>query len=75
MENKLSLHLRNYNDRIRLLNSGAQKQLILTAQEARSLHADIQDLLSHCAYLSKQISILQKQEEVIQVNLDGGTFK
>lgn len=75
MDNKLSLHLRTFNDRIRLLNSGAQKQLILTAQEARSLHADIQDLLSHCAYLSKQIAILQKQEQVISINVEGGTFK
>lgn len=75
MDNKLSLHLRTFNDRIRLLNSGTHKQLVLTAQEARSLHADIQDLLSHCAYLSKQIANLQSQESVITVSVDGGGFK
>jgi hypothetical protein len=74
MENNLSLHLRKFNDKVRLLNQTGGKQLMLTPQEARSLHADIMDLLSHCAYQSKQIQLLQNQEQVIKVAIDGGKF-
>jgi tRNA A37 methylthiotransferase MiaB len=75
MENNLSLHIKKFNDKVKLLNQAGGKQVILTAQEARSLQADILDLLSHCAQLSKQISILQNQEKIIQVAIDGGSFK
>ena len=74
-ENNLSLHLRKFNDKVRLLNQGAAKQIVLTAQEARSLQADITDLLAHCAFQSKQIQLLQNQEQIIQVAIDGGKFK
>jgi|LakMenEpi03Aug12_release.lakeMendotaPanAssembly.Ray.scaffolds.fasta_scaffold2173144_2 hypothetical protein len=74
MENNLSLHLRKFNDKVRLLNQTGSKQVILTSQEARSLHSDIMDLLGHCAYQSKQIQLLQNQEQVIKVAIDGGKF-
>jgi hypothetical protein len=74
MENNLSLHLRKFNDKVRLLNQTGSKQLILTSQEAKSLHSDIMDLLGHCAYQSKQIQLLQNQEQVIKVAIDGGKF-
>jgi hypothetical protein len=57
-----------------LLNQTGSKQVILTSQEARSLHSDIMDLLGHCAYQSKQIQLLQNQEQVIKVAIDGGKF-
>lgn len=75
MENNLSLHIRKFNDKVRLLNQSGSKQLILTAQEAKSLHADLMDLLGHCAYQSRQIQMLQNQEQVIQIAVDGGKFK
>ena len=74
MENNLSLHLRKFNDKVRQLNHTGSKQLILTAQEAKSLQSDILDLQAHCAYQSKQIQILQNQEQIIQVSIDGGKF-
>jgi hypothetical protein len=74
MENNLSLHLRKFNDKVRVLNQTGGKQLMLTSQEAKSLHADIMDLLGHCAYQSKQIQLLQNQEQVIKVAIDGGKF-
>lgn len=75
MDNTLSLHLKKFNDRVKAMNQTGSKQLILTAQEARSLHADFLDLLSHCAYQSRQIQLLQNQEQVIKVAIDGGKFK
>lgn len=75
MDINITLHLRKFNDKVKLLNQSGQKQLVLTAQEAKSLHADILDVLAHCSYQSKQIAMLQNQEQVIQVAIDGGTFK
>jgi len=75
MENNLTLHLKKCNDRVKAMKQTGSKQLILTAQEARSLHADFMDLLSHCACQSRQIQLLQNQEQVIQVTVDGGKFK
>lgn len=70
-----SLHLKNFSDKVKLMNQSGKQNLTLTAQEARSLHSDIFDLLNHCATLSKQLYAAQNQEQVIQVTMDGGGFK
>lgn len=74
MEINLTLHIKKFNDKVRLLNSGSQKQLVLTAQEARSLQADIQDLLIYCTSLNRQLAADSKQESVINIQIDGGQF-
>ena len=75
METNLSLHIKKFNDKVRVLNQTGSKQLILSAQEAKSLHAEIMDLLNFCSQQSKQLYNLQNQEQVIQVSVDGGKFK
>lgn len=73
--NHLSLHLKSFSDKVKLMNQSGKQNITLTAQEARSLQSDIFDLLNHCAALSKQVTALQSQEQVIQVAVDGGGFK
>jgi tRNA A37 methylthiotransferase MiaB len=68
----LSLHVKNFNDRVRVMNQTGQKELTLSATDARNLHSDIYALLSLLAELSGK---LQVTDEVIAVNLDGGSFK
>jgi conjugal transfer/entry exclusion protein len=75
MDNTLSLHLKKFNDKVKLMNQSGGRQLSLTAQEARSLQSDIYDLLSLCASLSKQLQQSQSTNQVISVSLDGGGFK
>ena len=75
MENNLSLHLKMFNDKVKVMNQTNSKQLVMTAQEAQSLLADIFDLMNHCTALSKQVSALQQDEQVIQIAVDGGGFK
>ena len=72
----LTLHIRKFNDKVRMLNSAGSKNLVLTAQEARSLHADIQDILSHCVLLSKKLEAMSQADskEVISITVDGGKF-
>jgi len=71
-----TLHIRKFNDRIRMLNSSASKNVLLTAQEARSLNADIQDLLSYCIVLNRKIEQLSQanSQEVVNIVVDGGKF-
>jgi hypothetical protein len=74
MENNLTIHLKMFNDKVKLMNQSQAKQLTLTAQEARNLHADLFDLLNHCATLSQELAIKQV-EQIVNVNMDGGGFK
>jgi hypothetical protein len=75
IESNLSLHLKNFNDKIKLMNQTGGKNLTLSANEARSLHNDIFDLLNHCATLSKQLSAAKSGDSVISIAVDGGGFK
>lgn len=71
---QLSLAIRNFNDKVKALNQTNGKQLVLSAQEAKSLHADIFALMANFAELSAQGGSSSK-DEVIQISVDGGGFK
>jgi hypothetical protein len=73
MENNLTMHLKMFNDKVKLMNQSQNKQLILSAQEARNLHADLFDLLNHCATISQKLHE-QRQDEIVSVGMDGGSF-
>jgi len=69
---KLSIHVRMFNDKVRVMNQTQSKQLILSAQEARNLHTDLFALLAHIAELSERP---QETAQVAQIGMDGGGFK
>jgi len=69
---KLSIHVRMFNDKVRVMNQTQSKQLILSAQEARNLHTDLFALLAHIAELSNQP---QSEPQITQIGMDGGGFK
>ena len=73
LEQQLSLHLKKFNDRVKVMNQTNSKDLILTAAEARQLQADIFDLL---AKINDLVNIKQQDsaEPVVQVNMQGGKF-
>jgi len=73
MESNLTLHLKMFNDKVKLMNQGNRKDLTLSAQEARNIHADLFDLLNHCATLSKNLTT-KKQDDIVTVGMDGGSF-
>jgi hypothetical protein len=72
MEDKLSIHVRAFNEKVRIMNQTQKRDLLLSAQDARNLHADIFALLSQIAELQNQ-----PQPEPIgkQILIDGGGFK
>ena len=72
LEQQLSLHLKNFNNKVKVMNQTNSKDLTLTALEARNIQAEMFDLLTQIADLSK----IKKESanEVITVNLNGGKF-
>lgn len=67
---KLSLSIKNFNDRVKVMNQTGSKQLCLSTDEARNLHADIFNLLSNIAELSANTS----DNGPTMSGLDGGGF-
>jgi hypothetical protein len=73
MEQQLSLHLKKFNDRVKVLNQTNSRELILTALDARNLHAEIFELLTQISELTK-IKKEADADSVITVVNDGGNF-
>jgi hypothetical protein len=73
MEHQLSLHLKKFNDRVKVMNQTNSKDLILTAADARQLQADIFDLLAKINDLT-EIKKAAEDEAVVSVEFDGGNF-
>ena len=72
MEQQLSLHLRKFNDRVKVLNQTNARDLVLSAAEARQLQADIFDLLTQIQALAEIKE--SNQNEVIAVQVKGAGF-
>jgi hypothetical protein len=67
---KLSLVVKNFNERVKVMNQTGGKQLSLSAEEARNLHADIFNLLATVAELQNTVEPTQSTT----ISLDGGDF-
>lgn len=72
MSEQLPYHIKLFNDRVRTMNQTNAKLLTLNADEARNLHTEIYNLLASMTEMSFNP---QKPEEIIQINMDGGSFK
>jgi hypothetical protein len=71
MDNNLPLHIKQFNDKVRAMNQTNGKVITLNAQEARSLHAEIYDLMATIANLSR----VAESGGITTVGMDGGGFK
>ena len=71
MDNDLSIDVRAYNERVRVMNQSQASKLVMTAQEARNLHSDIFALLAKFAELSAKPQV---EPEVANFDMDGGGF-
>lgn len=71
--NNPGLHIKSFNDRVKVMNQVGQKDLNLSAADARNLHADIFALLSLISELTSQLQV-KNEESQIDVEMDGGKF-
>ena len=65
----MSIHINKFIDKIKSLESKNAKQMTMTIREAKDLHGDITKIL-----LALQDAGPSKKEEVIKVDMDGGSF-
>jgi hypothetical protein len=72
MDNNLPLHVKNFNNKVRAMNQSNGKLLTLNAEEARSLHAEIYDLMATIANLAGQTA---PGTATTNISMDGGGFK
>jgi hypothetical protein len=72
MSEQLSITLRRFNDKVTAMNQTRSKDLMMSADETRSLHAEIFSLLSQIADLSARAS--SPTDDTVTVNMDGGSF-
>jgi hypothetical protein len=71
MDNNLPLHIKNFNTKVRAMNQTGSRLLTMNAEEARSLHAEIFDLLATISNFTQN----ESADQVVTVVMDGGTFK
>ena len=72
LEQQLSLHLKKFNDRVKVMNQTNSRDLNLSAAEARQLQADIFDLLTK---INDLVEVKQNTAEpTLQINLQGSKF-
>ena len=72
MEDKLSIHVRAFKEKVRIMNQLQKRDLILSALEARNLHADIFALLTQIAELTDEPKNINS---ITQISMDGGGFR
>jgi hypothetical protein len=72
MDNNLPLHIKNFNNKVRAMNQSNGKLLTLNAEEARSLHAEIYDLMATITNLAGQTA---SSTATTNISMDGGGFK
>lgn len=68
----MSLHINRFVDAIKAAESRGQRDLTMSMRDARDLHADITKLLFTLEQVRSQPAA---DSQVIQVELQGGTFK
>ena len=73
MESQFSLHIKAFNNRVKVMNQTNARDLTLTKLEAQNLQADIFELLTQIAELTK-IQEQKQSEATMNVDFDGGGF-
>lgn len=67
------LHIQQFIDRVQGCDIRNQRDFVMTLREAKDLHTDITKMMLELLKL-KEVS-QKPQEEVITVQMDGGSFK
>lgn len=71
---KLSIHLKAFNDKVKVMNQTNNREIVLSSIEAKNLHNDIFSLLATIAELTQKLTDAEKSQEVINLEFNGGQF-
>ena len=70
----MSIHLQKFVDRVRGFEARGAKEFTMSIQDAKDLHADITRLLLDLQAFRESATINPPTDDVITVQMDGGTF-
>jgi len=71
----MTLHINRFVDKIRAVESKNQRDVTLTINEARDLHAEITKLLLKLnAMEEKMVQSMASANDTVRVEIQGGTF-
>ena len=71
----MTIHLSKFIERVQGQQARGAKDFIMSLKDAQDLHADISRLLLELQALREHtVQTLQKDNEIITVRMDGGTF-
>lgn len=73
MDNTQSIHIKNFNEKVKIMNQTHSKNLTLTAIEAQNLLSEIVNLLAKNIDLADQL-LNNTESQNISVSFDGGQF-
>lgn len=74
MENNQSIHIKNFNEKVKVMNQKRSKDLTLTAIEAQNLLSEIVNLLAQNSELANKMLAKAEESGNITVSFDGGNF-
>ena len=74
MENNQSIHIKNFNEKVKVMNQKRGKDVTLTAIEAQNLLSEIVNLLAQNAELANKLLAKSEEPGNISVSFDGGSF-
>lgn len=70
----MMLHIKRFMDKVAMVETKTSKDVVLPIADARGLRDEVAKLLADLYELSST-QATSKQDEVIQVEIRGGTFK
>jgi len=70
----MTVHLQRFVDRVRGFEARGAKDFTMSMSDAKDLHADVTRLLLELQTFKEQ-ALKDPKNEVVQVNMDGGTFR
>jgi hypothetical protein len=69
----MSIHLQKFIDRLQGFEARGSKDFIMPLSDAKGMHADLTRILLELTALKEQ-AIATRNDEVISVNIEGGSF-
>jgi hypothetical protein len=71
----MTIHLTKFIERVQGQQARGAKDFIMSLKDAQDLHADITRLLLELQVLREHtVKSLQKDDEIITIKMEGGTF-
>jgi hypothetical protein len=70
----MTIHLQRFVDRVRGFEARGAKDFTMSMSDAKDLHADVTRLLLELQMFKEQ-ALKEPKNEVVQVSMDGGTFR